>query len=96
MIIMKSSNISKIRLDPNKNDMAIKKHLEYESKFLTLPFDRISKRSQKIDDLVSKNFEKKHIVFVGNNKNINNINNKIYRFTSENESAKELLKKINK
>ena len=80
----------------NKNDIAIKKHLEYESKFLTLPFDRISKRSQKIDDLVSKNFKKRHIVFVGNNKNINNINNKIYRFACENESAKELLKKINK
>ena len=76
------------------NDIAIKKYLEYDSKFLVLPFDRISKRSQKIDDLVRKNFKNKHIVYVGNKANTNNKHNKIYRFACENESAKDLLLKM--
>ena len=80
--------------DFKKNTTAINKHLNYDTSFLTLPFDRISKRSLKIDDLVNENFNNNCIIYVGNKKNTNHQSNKIYRFGSENESAKDLLIKL--
>ena len=73
----------------------MREHLNYRSKFLVLPFDRVSKRAKNTRSVFLENFDESYnLVYVGNESNdFNNVSNReIYRIAAVNSPASDFMK----